>query len=134
MCRLGSPTAAPASSGKHSCSPTIRTTSGPTRRVRTTGACIRWARRPSMTYFATSRAPTHRIVFGTDSTAPERYRADIVREQQEVLERLEVDERDRAAIFTNNARRLLRLSPSVDYDGAPTERRTARATAARGPT
>ncbi|HLY22017.1 MAG TPA: amidohydrolase family protein [bacterium] len=76
----------------------------------------------------------HRIVFGTDSTAPERYRADIVREQQEVLERLEVDERDRAAIFTNNARRLLRLSPSVDYDGAPTERRTARATAARGPT
>lgn len=52
-----------------------------------------------------------RVMFGTDSTVPEEYREGILREQQDVVERLGVSAEDRAAIFDANARRLFRLPP-----------------------
>lgn len=50
-----------------------------------------------------------RIMFGTDSGSPEEYRAAILKEQQEVFDRLELTAEDRAAIFGGNARRLFQL-------------------------
>ena len=51
-----------------------------------------------------------RILFGTDSTAPDEYREAILREQQQVFKSLEVPDADVRAIFEDNARRVLRLS------------------------
>ena len=53
-----------------------------------------------------------RILFGTDSTAPEEYRMAILAEQRAVFERVAAAEADRRAIFGENARRLFRLSGS----------------------
>ncbi len=50
-----------------------------------------------------------RILFGTDSTAWGGYRHHILKEQVEVLDRLELSPPDRAAILGDNARRVLRL-------------------------
>src|SRR5207302_9456639 len=50
-----------------------------------------------------------RIMFGTDSTAPEEYRTAILAEQRQVFERVAEAEADRRAIFGENARRLFRL-------------------------
>ena len=50
-----------------------------------------------------------RILFGTDSTAPDEYREGILKEQQQVFRSLEVSEADMRAIFEGNARRVLRL-------------------------
>jgi uncharacterized protein len=50
-----------------------------------------------------------RILFGTDSTAPEEYREGILKEQQQLFRGLEVSEADMRAIFEGNARRVLRL-------------------------
>ncbi len=50
-----------------------------------------------------------RIMFGTDSTLPEEYRESILEEQRRVVSRLELSAEDRAALFSENARRLFRL-------------------------
>jgi predicted TIM-barrel fold metal-dependent hydrolase len=50
-----------------------------------------------------------RILFGTDSTAPDEYREGILKEQRQVFRGLEVSEADLHAIFEGNARRVLRL-------------------------
>jgi uncharacterized protein len=50
-----------------------------------------------------------RILFGTDSTAPEEYREGILKEQQQLFRGLEVPDADMRAIFEGNARRVLRL-------------------------
>ena len=50
-----------------------------------------------------------RLMFGTDSTAPEEYRTAIIAEQREAFERVAAAEEDRRAIFGENARRLFRL-------------------------
>jgi predicted TIM-barrel fold metal-dependent hydrolase len=47
-----------------------------------------------------------RIMFGTDSRAPEEYRVSILRDQQEAFRRLDLSTDDRTAIFGGNARRL----------------------------
>lgn len=49
-----------------------------------------------------------RILFGTDSTAFDGYRHHILREQLDVLNRLELTSEDRALILSENARRILR--------------------------
>lgn len=50
-----------------------------------------------------------RILFGTDSTFMDGYRHHILKEQVEVLDRLELDAQDRAAILGGNAARVYRL-------------------------
>jgi len=50
-----------------------------------------------------------RILFGTDSTSFDGYRHQILKEQQEVLDRLELSPEDRAAILGGNAARVYRL-------------------------
>ena len=50
-----------------------------------------------------------RILFGTDSTVWGGYRHHILKEQVEILDRLELPPQDRAAILGDNARRVLRL-------------------------
>ncbi len=49
-----------------------------------------------------------RILFGTDSTVWGGYRHHILKEQVEILNRLELSAEDRDAILANNARRILR--------------------------
>ncbi len=49
-----------------------------------------------------------RILFGTDSTVWGGYRHHILKEQVEIIDRLELPTEDRAAILGDNARRLLR--------------------------
>src|SRR5713226_1739422 len=49
-----------------------------------------------------------RILFGTDSTVWGGYRHHILKEQLEILDRLELAPQDRSAILTENALRLLR--------------------------
>jgi predicted TIM-barrel fold metal-dependent hydrolase len=49
-----------------------------------------------------------RILFGTDSTVWGGYRHHILKEQLEILSRLELSPQDRSAILTENAQRLLR--------------------------
>jgi len=49
-----------------------------------------------------------RILFGTDSTVWGGYRHHILKEQVEILDRLELPPADRAAILGDNARRVLR--------------------------
>jgi predicted TIM-barrel fold metal-dependent hydrolase len=51
-----------------------------------------------------------RILFGTDSTIYGGYRHHIVKEQLDVLDRLELSAEDRAAIMGGNARRVLALA------------------------
>lgn len=51
-----------------------------------------------------------RILFGTDSTLWGGYRHHILKEQVEILNRLELPPQDRDAILAGNARRLLRRS------------------------
>ena len=50
-----------------------------------------------------------RILFGTDSTAHGGYRHHILKEQVEILNRLELSDEDRQAILAGNARRVLGL-------------------------
>ncbi len=50
-----------------------------------------------------------RILFGTDSTVWGGYRHHIVKEQVEILDRLELGPEDRARILGDNARRVFRL-------------------------
>lgn len=52
-----------------------------------------------------------RILFGTDSTVWGGYRHHILKEQMEVLDRLELSAEDRARILGDNARRVFRLPP-----------------------
>lgn len=62
-----------------------------------------------------------RILFGTDSTVWGGYRHHILKEQLEVLDRIELNPQDRALILEGNARRILRIGqpqPSRT-DGAP---------------
>jgi len=54
-----------------------------------------------------------RILFGTDSTVWGGYRHHILKEQVEILGRLDLSDDDRAAILRDNARRVLRLPSSV---------------------
>lgn len=49
-----------------------------------------------------------RILFGTDSTAFDGYRHHILKEQVDVLDRLELTPEDRGLILSENARRILR--------------------------
>ncbi len=49
-----------------------------------------------------------RILFGTDSTVWGGYRHHILKEQVEIIDRLELPAQDRAAILGDNARRILR--------------------------
>ncbi|MDR7438196.1 MAG: amidohydrolase family protein [Armatimonadota bacterium] len=51
-----------------------------------------------------------RILFGTDSTVWGGYRHHILREQADILARLELSDQDRQAILRDNARRLLARS------------------------
>lgn len=50
-----------------------------------------------------------RIMFGTDSRAPEEYRVSVLRDQRETFRRLDLSADDQMAIFGGNARRLFRL-------------------------
>lgn len=50
-----------------------------------------------------------RILFGTDSTVWGGYRHHILKEQLEILDRLELNTQDRALILEGNARRILRI-------------------------
>ena len=50
-----------------------------------------------------------RILFGTDSTAYGGYRHHILKEQVEILQRLELNDDDRQSILAGNARRVLGL-------------------------
>jgi len=50
-----------------------------------------------------------RILFGTDSTVYGGYRHHILKEQLEILNRLELTDEERGAILAGNARRVLRL-------------------------
>jgi len=54
-----------------------------------------------------------RILFGTDSTVWGGYRHHILKEQVEVLGKLDLSDEDRAAILGGNARRVLRLPSPV---------------------
>jgi predicted TIM-barrel fold metal-dependent hydrolase len=54
-----------------------------------------------------------RILFGTDSTVWGGYRHHILKEQVEILSRLDLGDEDRAAILGGNARRILRLPSPV---------------------
>lgn len=53
-----------------------------------------------------------RILFGTDSTVWGGYRHHILKEQLEVLDKLELNPQDRALILEGNARRILRMTRS----------------------
>ena len=55
-------------------------------------------------YFARAQ----RILFGTDSTVYGGYRHHILKEQVDIIDRLELPPADRAAILGDNARRVLR--------------------------
>jgi len=57
-----------------------------------------------------------RILFGTDSTAFGGYRHHILKEQVEILNRIELSDEDREAILAGNARRVLGL---VNSEGTP---------------
>ena len=63
-----------------------------------------------------------RILFGTDSTVWGGYRHHILKEQVEILGRLDLSEEDRAAILGGNARRVLRLPSPVPSGLEQTER------------
>ena len=52
-----------------------------------------------------------RILFGTDSTVWGGYRHHILKEQIEILDRLELSAEDRSRILEDNARRVFRLPP-----------------------
>lgn len=54
---------------------------------------------------------TQRVLFGTDSTVWGGYRHHILKEQVEILDRLELTPEDRALILGGNARRILRREP-----------------------
>lgn len=54
---------------------------------------------------------TQRVLFGTDSTVWGGYRHHILKEQVEILDRLELTPEDRALILGGNARRILRQEP-----------------------
>ena len=58
-----------------------------------------------------------RILFGTDSTAFGGYRHHILKEQVEILNRIELSDEDREAILAGNARRVLGLA--VNPEGTP---------------
>jgi len=58
-----------------------------------------------------------RILFGTDSTAFGGYRHHILKEQVEILNRIELSDEDRDAILAGNARRVLGLA--VNPEGTP---------------
>lgn len=63
-----------------------------------------------------------RILFGTDSTVWGGYRHHILKEQLEILDRLELNPQERALILEGNARRILRIgqaqpSPTDGADG-----------------
>jgi predicted TIM-barrel fold metal-dependent hydrolase len=64
-----------------------------------------------------------RILFGTDSTAPEEYRETILHEQQRIFRGLEVSDANMRAIFEGNARRVLGLSPDATAQTAPARAR-----------
>lgn len=51
---------------------------------------------------------SNRILFGTDSTVWGGYRHHILKEQMEILDRLEISDEDRHLILAENARRILR--------------------------
>lgn len=59
-----------------------------------------------------------RILFGTDSTAFGGYRHHILKEQVDILNRIELTDGDREAILAGNARRVLGLA--VNPEGTPT--------------
>lgn len=59
-----------------------------------------------------------RILFGTDSTAFGGYRHHILKEQVDILNRIELTDGDREAILAGNARRVLGLT--VNPEGTPT--------------
>jgi hypothetical protein len=59
-----------------------------------------------------------RILFGTDSTFMDGYRHHILKEQREVLDRLELSADDRAAILGGNAARVYRLDVGQASGGA----------------
>ncbi len=61
-----------------------------------------------------------RILFGTDSTVWDGFRHHILKEQLEVLDRLELSPADRALILGENARRVFRLA-SEDASSAERE-------------
>lgn len=54
---------------------------------------------------------SNRILFGTDSTVWGGYRHHILKEQVEILDRLEISDEDRRLILAENARRILRPGP-----------------------
>jgi len=60
-----------------------------------------------------------RILFGTDSTVWGGYRHHILKEQVEILQRLDLSEEDRAAVLRDNARRVLRLPAPVPGGATP---------------
>lgn len=59
-----------------------------------------------------------RILFGTDSTVWDGFRHHILKEQLEVLDRLELSPADRALILGQNARRVFRLASGHGTGGA----------------
>lgn len=59
---------------------------------------------------------TRRILFGTDSSVWGGYRQHILKEQVEILNRLEITPEERALILSENARRILR--PSSESTGS----------------
>ncbi|HEY6102610.1 MAG TPA: amidohydrolase family protein [bacterium] len=54
-----------------------------------------------------------RILFGTDSTVWGGYRHHILKEQVDILDKMDLSDEDRTAILSGNARRILRLPTPV---------------------
>lgn len=60
---------------------------------------------------------SRRILFGTDSTVWGGYRHHILKEQVEILNKIELTPEDRALILEGNARRILSLTPTLSPEG-----------------